>query len=502
MASAYFQQMLAIIAAGAGGVAPISVTTASQLEAAVAAAVSGTVISVDADITATTNPTLLVVPAGVAIEESAAYTVTGYYVRGYSGGNYTTTRFGKVPKRLTFVSPITNPALAYLGTFELAEGNFVVNANVKGLNGGGAKTGNLVNFMTRNNNRVEGYVYGDYENASADCVSGDTGTNPVAATSFVIASGAKFRAPGSSSSDNWFTGHNNVRMYAYNCDAATPSTAGPGINSAPVTSTMEWYGGTIDMTGSAGNTSSDLFLTRLVGAVISGTSTNNVRIVADGNKSKPALAVRNRSSIPIILAGTHAIQPVIADVEMTVADKYVGVLSVGPDYSGPAPLIAKIKGSLAGGSTSLVWLNKGGDVYNITSIHTSATNTVAVRANVAGTVGTPNTINVVRADINNTAPIAVSYATRSDQNYTDLTLLNSKVRATNAGLAGTTGSTVTATGTLLDGTDPAGGLTGWLNESAELAAVPRWQEVAAYLATCSAAPGVGTWPSNMDSFLT
>jgi len=502
MASAYFQQMLAIIAAGAGGVAPISITTASQLEAAALTAVPGSVYSIDSDITATVAGTVLSWPAGVTIQESTARTITGYFWRFYSGGNYAVTRVGTEPRRLTLVSANTNGAGTYNGTVECQRGKFEFYAKVTGLNGGGNKVGNLVNFITSNFNRVEADFYGGAETSSADCVAVDVGTNSVPASSYLRGWSPRCRAPGPNGSDNWFTGHGNIPCYVFNPDFAVPSTNGPGINSAPVNATMEIYGGSIDLTGAGGN--GDLFVTRLVGTQITGSTTRTVYIVADALKpTKPAACLRVQSTAPIVAKGVHTLAPVFVEAEMTAPNMYVGVLAVGPDYSGPPLLVAKVKGTLNSGSTSLVWLNKGGNVYNTTSIHASVTNTVAVRANANGVSGTPNAINVYRADINNTAPVALTYATRSDAQYTDLLLSNSKVRATNAGFTGgATGSNVTATGTLLDGTDPSGGLTGWLAESPELAAVPRWQEVKAYLATCPATPGGANWPATLDGFLT
>lgn len=502
MKPGFFKTLIASAAAAASAVVPISITTAAELEAAAASATPGSVYSIDADITATVAGTVLTWPAGVTIQESTTRTITGYFWRFYSAGNYAVTRVGTVPRRLTLVSANTNAAGTYNGTVESREGKFAFYAKVTGPNGGGSKVGNLVNFGTLNGNRVEADFYGGAENSSADCVSIDLGSGGVAATSYLRAWSPRCRAPGSNGSDNWFTGHESIPCYAFDPDFATPSTSGPGINSAPVNATMEIYGGTIDMTGAGAL--GDLYVTRLVGTRIIGTTTRTVYLVADALKpTKPAVCLRVQSTAPIVLKGTHTVAPVYGEVEMTVAGKYVGSLSAAPDYVGPAPLIAKIKGTLTTANDGLVVLNKGGAVYNITTVNTSAANVYAVKCSGAGTLGTPNVIDVVRADINNTSPVTMTYATRSDVQYTTLNLTNSRVTATNGGFTGgATGSVLNVTGTLLNGTEPSGAATGWLNESPELAAVTRWQECAAYLETCPSTPGGSGWPATLDGFLT
>lgn len=490
------------MAAGAWTPAPISITTAAELEAAAASATPGQVFSLDADITAPAAA-LLSWPAGVTILEPTTRQISGYYWRFYSGGNYATTRLGSVPRRLTLVSPTTNAAGTYNGTVECREGNFSVYAKVTGPNGGGNKVGNLVNFGTLNGNRVEANFYGGAENSSADCVSIDVGAGGVPETSYLRAWSPRCRAPGSAGSDNWFTGHGNVPCQVFNPDFATPSTSGPGINSAPVNATMEVYGGVIDMTG-AGSLG-DLYVTRLVGTQIIGSTTRTVYLVADALKpTKPAVCLRVQSSASIVVKGVHTVAPIYGEVEMTVAGKYIGSLAASPDYAGPAPLIAKIKGTLTSANDGLVVLSKGGDVYNITTVNNGAANVYALKCSGAGVSGTPNVINLVRADINNTSPVTMTYATRSDVQYTTMNVTNSRITATNAGFTGgATGSSLNVSGTLLNGTEPSGGLTGWLNKSPELAAVSRWDdEVEPYLATCPSTPGGDGWPSTLDGFLT
>jgi hypothetical protein len=480
--------------------AVVHVTTAAQIEAAVAAATATTQISIDASITATTPGTMLALPAGCTLGESAAYTLSGYYIQCQAAGNYAVTTLGTVAKRLTIVSPNTNSGNTILGTVHLENGKFVVNASIQGANGGGNKNGNLLSCFTSGNNRVEADIYGDYQNSSADIVAIDVGTNPAPATSYLRAWGCKFRSPGSGSADNWFTNHGNCPSYAIGCDFALPGTAGPGINSAPVTSTMEIYGGQVDMTGSAGTVSSDLFLTRIVGVKIVGTSANNIRLVADANKAKPSMALRCQTTVPIIAEGAHTLSPIFAQIELVSSSAYVGCLSSGPNYSGPALWMAQIKGSLSTGSTSVVWFNSNATIYNLTTVHTGVTNSVAVRAATSGAY----TANVYRASINSGGSLTLAFASRNDQANTTINLINSKLKASAGGYTNSVaGASFNLTGSVLTDTEPSGALTGWLNESPELAADPTWAKVKAYLATCPALPGDTSlsYPTNADAFV-
>jgi hypothetical protein len=476
------------------------VSTASQLESAMSTATSSSVIRIDANISATVPGTVLNIPGGCTIEESASFSLSGYYLNCQASGLYSTTRIGTVPKRLTIVSPTTNATNTVLGTVHLENGKFVLNANVQGANGGGNKNGNLVSFFTSNNNRVEADIYGNYQTASADCVAIDVGTNPVPSTSYMRAWGCVFRSPGTGSSDNWFTNHGNCSSYAIACDFANPGTTGPGINSAPVNSTMEIYGGQIDMTGSAGTTSSDLFLTRLVGVKIIGTSSNNIKLVADSNKSKPSYALRCQSSINILASGVHALSPIWAEIELTTADKYIGVISSGTDYVGPSLWMAKIKGTCNSGSTSVIWLKGDATIYNLTSNHTSVTNSVAVRYGYSST----STVNIYRASINSAGALNIAFATRNDMANTTVNIINSKVKAGAGGYTNSvSGAAFNLVGTTLTDTEPTSALTGWLNESPELAADATWVKVKAFLNTCPALPGDTSlsYPTNSDNYI-
>lgn len=477
------------------------VTTSAELVSAASAATVGSIITIGADITAASLGTILTFPAGVKIKENAAWTVSGFRWKFHSAGNYTTTTIGLVKNRLIIDGTGTAADNATVGTVECRAGDFDVYCKITGASGAspGNRAGNIISFTGTSAIKCNGRLYGDYGNATRDVVSAfsyDASTPAHANSSVTLMAGATVHHPGAGGTDNWFTGHEYFKMYAFNATFTNCSASGPGINSAPVTSTMELYGCNLDFTGASATANN---VTAMVGCVVTGPATASINIRADDNyPTQAAKFIKSSSAISVYAAGAHTVTPIIDSLTTTTTGIFVGS-AFGAGNTGSTVVISRSTLGVSAANSEAIRVLNSADIYNCTVTATGvAANTYPIRAYTPSDASTA-TVNIFSCSIN-PGLNALNYACRNDAIRTVMAIQDSQTKCTTAiNFTGSGGTFSGATNCTTDGSVPSGASVGASNACSQLQALPWYSGLVSYLATQPATPGAGTWTSGIHA---
>lgn len=494
MASAYFQQMAAIIAAGAASGTVYTVTSEATLNTAKTLAVAGDTVRIAADVTAAVATTLITWnAAGITFEtDGTDRTLAGFCWFFDNAGNYTKTMF---KAGLFFNTAGVNPSGTNYGGFRVHRGKFEGRCKVAGATGSAvAKFGNTFNATCTNDQRVEcDWIGGELATSSADVVSafnvgggsGSAGPN----NSYLITRDTYIHHAGAGASDNLFTSHDLIKMHAY---GGTMSNAGGGpiVNSAPVNCEMGLHGVAIDITGQA----IDSHVSQLEGCVITGTpgAGANFWLHADSlNPTKPALAVNNTTSCSILIASD--LDPTNGAIIYGNTLSRTGIWIGSKDNATKSykPFVSA-KNTIPGTSAGALISDWDFESYNdLVGIPTgSAANSFCIRSWGPNTAGHTGKIRAARLNSASYAQNStINYATRSDAANITFDIADSRSKCSTAFAFGAH----TISNSTINDTEPAGYTTGPSGTHPDLAAKPWYAGLVAFEATQPSSAGVAGW---------
>lgn len=302
------------------------VTDAASMVAAFAGAVTDDIIEFRADIPAPGANTQIVFKPGITVRNDGTPRVIGSSGQSFgwsftcnAAGNYQRTSWGS---GLTFHCINSLPADNF-GSFVFGNGRLEMSSRFTGKNGGSGRQGNQISIYDSVSYPVIADLFGNVaDTASSDVLSaiGYRQTNDVVTDhnpgSRVDGWDLVLYSPGTNGSDNWITTHQGLPVRVFG-GTFSQVGSGPGVNSGPVTSTMELYGVSMDVSAWAGaNNYSLIVVTKAVGCQVIGSPTSSARIAVFGDANKPlerSCWIGGSSTLPIFKGDGHVTgrEPVI-----------------------------------------------------------------------------------------------------------------------------------------------------------------------------------------------